>query len=410
MLGPYRQVLAKPGATAFTLAGAIGRLPISMVTLSIILLVTNIYGQYQLAGSVSAAYVAAQAIGAPQLAKLIDVHGQSKIMRPAILCAAASFVALLWSAYAGWPTWTLFVTAAIGGLSIGSLGALVRARWALTVTTPRDLHVAFSLESAIDELLFVVGPMLATILATEFSPAVSLIVAIVAALGGGLWFLSQGRTEPPPRGPSVEGQAKAPLWSGSLVVVGLVFLAMGSLFGAADVATVAVTKEAGKASIAGVLLGVMALGSLISGLWYGTRHFRSALWQRFVVGIVALAVAAWAFLAASNLWVLALVMFLVGFGIAPTLIAGNAIVQLVAPPERLTEGLTWVATAVGLGFAIGTPIAGSLVDANGGHAGYWVCLAGSAFGAIVVACGIPILRRQASEPQYGEPVPGQSPS
>lgn len=370
-----------------------------MVTLSIILLVTSGYGQYQLAGSVAAAYVAAQAVGAPQLAKFIDRHGQSRVMRPMLAISAVAFVGLLLAARAHAPALWLFVAAILGGLTLGSLGALVRARWAITVSNPRDLHVAFSLESAIDELLFVVGPMLATILATTFSPSVSLIVAIAAAVVGGFWFLGQRKTEPAPRGTPTAGTKRQPILSGSLVSVGLVFVAMGTIFGAADVATVAVTEEAGREPLAGVLLGVMAFGSLLAGLWYGAQHFTGPIWQRFVIGIVAIAAALWLFLVANSLWLLAVVMFLVGFGIAPTLIGGNAIVHIVVPAERLTEGLTWVGTAVGVGFAIGTPIAGTLVDHYGGHMGYWVCIGGGLMAALVAVLSIPTLRKQALTPE-----------
>lgn len=61
MLDTYRRVLSLPGALAFSLSGLLGRLPISMISLGIVLLVSERTGSYSLAGSVSAAYIVANA-------------------------------------------------------------------------------------------------------------------------------------------------------------------------------------------------------------------------------------------------------------------------------------------------------------------------------------------------------------
>ena len=94
MLSPYLTILRKPGAWTFSAAGTLARLPMSMVTLSIVLLVSAVYGEYALAGRIAAVYVVAQAIAAPQLAVLVDRFGQSIIMRPALAIAAVGLVVL----------------------------------------------------------------------------------------------------------------------------------------------------------------------------------------------------------------------------------------------------------------------------------------------------------------------------
>ena len=392
---PYRGVLSKPGALGFSAAGALARLPMSMVTLSMILLVTASYGEYALAGRVVAVYAVAQALCAPQLAKLIDRYGQSRVMRPSLAVAITSFLCLLVVANLRVHEAALYAIAVLGGATVGSMGALVRSRWSQTVGTPRELHVAFSLESAIDELLFVVGPVLATVLATSFSPTVSLLVAIAASAVGGFWFLSQKGSEPPASGRPERGATRTTIASGTLVAVALVFIAMGIIFGAADVATVAFAEDLGRKSLSGVILGIFALGSLLAGLWFGASHFAGPLWRRFVLGTLALAVGVSMFAFASNLWVLAIAMFVAGFTIAPTIITGNAIVQASVPAERLTEGLSWVGTSIGVGFAIGTSVTGRVVDAGVGHDGYFVVMAAAGIAALVAVVSIPALRRSA---------------
>lgn len=392
MLAPYRDVLRTPGAVPFSVAGAFARLPMSMVTISIVLLVQSVYGEYALAGRVAAVYVVAQAIVAPQLAKLIDAFGQARIMRPALSVAVSALAGLALAAavqsHQGW----LYVAAAVTGASVGSMGALVRARWNQVLTNPRRLHTAYALESAVDELVFVVGPVLATTLAAAINPMAGLVIATVAAAGGGFWFLAQRTTEPPAAGRPQGADRGSVMRNGGMVVIALVFVAMGTIFGGVDVSTVAFAESLGTPALAGVVLAVFAAGSLISGLLYGAREFVMALWKRFLIGIVLLAVGTSLFVLVDSLLVLAAVGFVTGFAIAPTIISGNALVRELVSPRRLTEGLTWVSTAIGVGFAIGSSAAGAVIDDHGPHAGYYVVVGAAGLATAVALAGAVALR------------------
>jgi len=392
VLSPYLTILRKPGAWTFSAAGTLARLPMSMVTLSIVLLVSAVYGEYALAGRIAAVYVVAQAIAAPQLAVLVDRFGQSRIMRPALAIAAVGLVSLtlLATQHAAEP-W-LWLSASVAGATVGSVGALVRARWSLVTTTSRELHTAYSLESALDELVFVVGPMLAAFLATQISPTVGLASAVLFSVGGGFWFLSQRRTEPPASGRPPVGERRSAIASAGMVAVALVFVAVGIIFGATDVSTVAFTAELGVGGWAGAILAVFASGSLISGLLTGALHFAGPAWRRFVIGVVVLAVTSSAFVLATTPVVLAVVMFVAGLAIAPSVIAGNAVVQEIVPARSLTEGLTWVGTSIGVGFAVGTSVAGATIDRFGGHAGFIVVVAAAGIATLVAVAAIGTLR------------------
>lgn len=399
MLGPYRDVLARPGALAFSAAGVIARLPMSMVGIGIVLMIEAVHGSYGLAGSVSAVSVLAQAVCSPQLARLVDLHGQARVMRPAIAVSATALVTLVLCTVGGAPVWTLYVAAGAAGATIGSFGALVRARWSHLLDDPRSVHTAYSLESALDELVFVVGPILATTLATSVAPSAGLVVPVVGMLVGGFWFLAQRATQPPPHPrPAPTGSDGRPqarrsvMRSWGMVVLAVVFVAMGAIFGATDVSTVAFAEEDGRPGLAGVVLAVFACGSMISGLLYGARHWTTPLWQRFAVGMVALAVGASLFVLVDTMVVLAVVMFVAGFAIAPTLINGNGLVQHFVPRERLTEGLTWVGTSLGVGVSLGSWLAGTLIDRQGSHGGYLVVVGAAVLAVLAVAASLRALR------------------
>ena len=392
MFTPYREVLSRPGALAFSSAGVIARLPISMVGIGIVLMVSSLYGSYGLAGRVSALYVVTQAIASPQLARLVDRRGQDRVMRPAIAVAAIGLVGLVVSALVHAPSVALYAAAAVTGTTIGSFGALVRARWSHLLDDPRQIHTAYSLESALDELVFIVGPVLATYLATGVRPVAGLVVPIVAMIGGGYWFLAQRRTQPPPRALAHGVRHGSVLRSPGMAVVVLVFIGMGSIFGATDVATVAFATEQGSRASSGTILAVFALGSMISGLGYGLRHWLSPLWMRFALGVVLLAVGVSLFFVVANLPALAAVMFVTGFSIAPTIINGNGLVQHFVGAERLTEGLTWVGTALGLGVSVGSSIAGNLIDARGSHGGFLVVMGSAVFAVLATLVSLRTLR------------------
>ncbi|EYR63360.1 major facilitator transporter [Actinotalea ferrariae CF5-4] len=398
MLQPYRTVLSRPGTLAFSAAGVVARMPMSMVAIGIVLMVSDLYGSYGLAGQVAAAHVVAHAVCAPQLARLVDRHGQARVMRPAVTFAAASLAALVAVASVGGPVPLLFLTAALSGATAGSVGALVRARWSHALDDPREVHTAYSLESALDELVFVVGPIVVTLLATTLAPQSGLVLPVVAMLLGGLAFLAQRRTEPPTALHDVSGGRLDVLRSAGMIVLVVVFVAMGAIFGATDVATVAFAEEQGRKGLAGVVLAAFALGSLLSGLGYGVRHWVAPLWRRFVLSVVLLALGVSLFFVVESLLALAAVMFVTGFAIAPSLITGNGLVQELVAPGRLTEGLTWVSTALGAGVAVGASVGGALIDRDGASGGFLVVVAAAVTAVVAALAGSRTLRRGPGSP------------
>ncbi|PFG34578.1 MFS transporter [Sanguibacter antarcticus] len=401
---PYAAILAIPGAKRFSGAGALARLPMSMVGISILLMLQGIHGSYTLGSRVSAVYIVAQAIFSPQLARLVDRHGQSRVMRPMVVVTTVSLVALVVCAVTRAPEVTLYVFAVLVGGTIGSVGSMVRARWSYLLDDKRKLHSAYSFEAAVDELCFVIGPMLATILATSVAPAAGLMVPILAVSIGGAWFLSSRATEPPPS-PRVAGvHQRSVLLNAGMIAVIVVFVGMGTIFGSVDVATIAFAEEAGHEPLAGVLLGIFAAGSLVSGLAYGARQWLSPLWLRFVIGMILLAGSVSLFLFVTTLPVLAGVMFLAGFGIAPTLINGNNLVQILVPPAQLTEGLTWVGTALAAGVSLGMTVGGQRIDGGGAHAGFQVVMLAGALSALTTLVFLPVLRRRGQESRIVEAI------
>jgi predicted MFS family arabinose efflux permease len=273
---------------------------------------------------------------------------------------------------------------------------MVRARWNHALDDPRRVHTAYSLESSIDELVYIVGPVLATTLATAVAAPSALVVAGIAAVAGGLLFVVQRATEPPVVVPDAEVRHRPVALIPGMPVVVLVFVAMGVIFGSMEVVTVAFAEERGSKGMSGVVLAVFALGSMIAGLTYGARHFTSPASRRFVIGMAALGPGVSLFLLADSLWVLAIVMFVAGLAIAPTVITGNGLVQDMVGRHQLTEALTWVGTSIGIGASLGASVAGARVDAAGADAGFLITVGAAWFATLLTLAASRTLRRQSA--------------
>ena len=78
---PYQRLFMLPGAKAFCLSGAVARLPISMMSLGIVLALNHLYDNWTIAGTMSAAYVLAMSCVTPFYARAFDRFGQARVGR-----------------------------------------------------------------------------------------------------------------------------------------------------------------------------------------------------------------------------------------------------------------------------------------------------------------------------------------
>lgn len=381
MLTTYRRVLGLPGALAFSLSGLVARLPISMVSLGIVILVSTRTGSYALAGTVSAAFLITNAVFAVLQARVIDRRGQRRVLPFTVSVFAIGLAALMVALEVGLGSPWLQVSAAVSGAAMPQIGSCVRARWTALVPDKRELQTAFAVEAVVDESVFMLGPILVTVLATTVHPLAGLSAAIVAGLAGTAALVSQRRTEPPVRDPDRHSHAAMP-WP-VLAPLTLCGLAMGVLFGGAEVATVAFADEAGAKGVAGPMLAVWALGSLLSGLLTGAVQLRADNATRFRWGLLSMGLVMLPLPFVEGFTMLAVVLFLAGFAISPTLIASAAWIEEIVPADRLTEALTVFTTGLGAGIAPGAALVGVVVDASGASAAYWVCAVAGLTGALV---------------------------
>lgn len=382
----------------------------SMFGLGTVLLVAAITGRYGVAGVVAAAGSVGYAGSAPVLAKLADRLGQHRVLVPQALVFGAASAVFIAAAGVRAPVWALVVTGTLAGATMPSLGSMVRARWSVLLAGSARLHTAFSLESVADEVIFVIGPVVVTLLATEVYPAAGVAAATLLCLAGTLLFASQRRTQPPPGLPrpvAASRRAGPRLPARGLLTLVPVYWFLGAMFASVDVSTVAFAAARGHKPLAGLWLGLYALGSAAGGLWYGSRHWRTGLASRFVLTLGCSVAGVATFWLVPGLAVLAVVLLAAGLAISPTLIAGYGLVEQQAPAGRRTEGMTWLSSAISVGVAAGSPAAGHLIDAYGPRAGYVFAAACGAAALLTCLAGAGWLRPGPARagPADAEPAP-----
>jgi MFS family permease len=407
MLSRYRAAYAPPGALAFATAGFVARFAIAIYPIGLVLIISARTHTYGFAGVVSGCYVFGSAVGAPIGGRLVDRFGQRAVL---IRFAAAHFAfaacfGLLVAIRA--PLWTLLPPAIGMGASFLSVGALIRARWSYVwADEPVPRSTAYSIESALDELVFVLGPLVATLLATNLPSLVTLSVAVALILLGSGWLATQSRTEPPVQTRQHGDRHQFVLAIRGMQLITWMMACMGAVFGGAEVTMVAFCGQHGQRGDSGWVIACFAAGSMVAGIGYGARHWNSPLLRRFVCSAVIFGVLPLLYLAASSVPVLAVGTFFVGLGVAPTLIAGFGLVDGIVPARSLTEGLTWVITGLSVGYGTGAALVGGIADRHGAHAAFLVPICSAVLGA-VFAVALAIRLRTPAPPAAAEVgVPG----
>lgn len=383
-MNAYRRLLAAPGTRTMVASGAVGRVGNAMFGVGVVAMIAERTGSYTLAGAVSAFGLVVFAITALVVGRLIDSYGQRTIALPLVVWATIWAAVLILVSVRSGPTWALFVTYGLGAIVV-ELGTMSRARWAHLLTgDPARLHTAMSLEQVLDELSFVFGPVLAIFLATLW-PEAGYATAVVLYVAGTLLFLAGRRTEPPARGS--EHKPALAIRQPGLWVLALVLFMIGVVFGGNEVVTLAVSDDLGQHGRAGVILGLFAAGSAIAALIYGARDVRRPLPQVLVASGIVLLLLQLPILFASSVIYLGVVMLVAGVAVAPTLITSMKLAQEQVPTDQVNEALSVVLTSMLVGIAMGSALAGIVVDHTTGAVGYVVPVAAAALLALTAAAG-----------------------
>ncbi|PHM39419.1 MFS transporter [Xenorhabdus mauleonii] len=385
MANPYKALFKAPGALAFSIAGLIARMPVSMAGIGIITMLAQLKSSYWIAGAVAATFTFSMAILAPQISRMVDRFGQSKVLPYVTMLSVISmFILLLCSHYQA-PDWTLFVFAALSG-GMPSMPAMVRARWSEIYRDDPRLHTAFSFESVLDELCFIIGPPISVGLSVAVAPEAGPLAAAILLVIGVMMFILQKQTEPPVY-PHATANKVTVLSIPSVQILVVSFIALGTIVGTIDVISVAFAERQGQPAAASIVLSAYAVGSCLAGLIFGAIKVNIPLPRLFMFASLATMLATVPLFLAFDILTLSTMIFISGLFFAPTMIIAMGLVENTVPSHNLTEGLTWVITGLGVGVAFGASLSGWVVDEMGIQTGFIITLIAGVMVFLTSVCG-----------------------
>ncbi|MDC9604682.1 MFS transporter [Xenorhabdus griffiniae] len=395
MANPYKVLFSTPGTFAFSIAGFIARMPISMAGIGIITMLSQLRGSYWIAGAVAATFTFSMAILAPQISRMVDRFGQSRVLPYVTAFSVISMFILLLCTHFQAPDWTLFVFAALAG-GMPSMPAMIRARWTEIYRGEQRLHTAFSFETVLDEICFIIGPPIAVGLSVAVAPEAGPLVAAILLAVGVTIFVLQKQTEPPVY-PHLAENKSTVLKIPSIQILILSLIALGTIVGTIDVISVAFAEQQGKTVAASIVLSVYAIGSCIAGLVYGAIKITIPLPRMFMITALATMLTTIPLLLAYDVLTLAAMVFVSGLFFAPTMIVAMSLVENIVPFRNLTEGLTWMVTGLGIGVAFGASVAGWVIDEMGVQSGFLVTLIAGVIVFLAATWGYRLMRRNITQ-------------
>jgi MFS family permease len=386
-----------PGAPVLLLAGVVARLGVGVTPLALLLLVQQATGRYTPAAVAGGVYALAGAALSPVAGRIADRVGPRPVLLVTAVAHPVALVLLLLASRGGAAAiGAILMASAVAGATYPPLTAAIRGAWSgLTAPGAGRHHLraaALAAETTIFETVFVIGPLLFAACALLAGPAAAIVAVAVVTLTGTV-IVGRGRAIGPrrPHAPHDRTRGLGPLRVPGFPAMLLCAAGIGVAFGAAGVTVPAfATTHVGDDAegMAGLLLGVWGVGSVLSGIWFGTRRPAMALQRQFawLLAGVAASFVAFAFISSPILLGVALVVG--GVAIAPALTVENSLIGRISPPSMMTEAYTWVVTVAVASAAAGGAVAGVLVDLAGGVS--WAFLfAGAAAGFAAGVAGLP---------------------
>ena len=382
----YARILRTPGVAVIVFATLIGRMPIGISGLAILLFVREVTGSFASAGLCAGALALGSALGAPLQGRLIDRRGVHTLL-PLACVHAAGLLAVLAAGEAGAGTAVLAGASLLAGAATPPVSSVLRSRWPyLLAEQPQLIPGAFALDSVMIELIFVTGPLVTTLVVATVGPQYALVVSAACAVAGVLLLLGGLRGRP---GPQRTADGSRALGLGALAAPGLRTLVLASVpvgftLGTIEVVLPAFSADEGARELAGVLLAVWSCASGVGGLAWGVLGTRVPLIEAHLRFAWLLPLAVAPLLLAGSPVSMAPLAILAGLPIAPLIASRNQLVERVAPAGTSTEAFTWPLTALVAGVAVGAATAGSVIEASSWAGGVVVAIAVGLVGAAVV--------------------------
>lgn len=363
----------------------LARFPYAMMVIGVLTLIVVARGSVQTAGINSAFVGIGSACFAPVIGGCADRYGQRITILVTGTLNTVAISALAWVAYTSAADWVVFMLGFLVGATAPQMSPMSRARLVHVIQNgaekrrrPKLFGQAFAIDSTLDEVSFVFGPVSVGLLATLFNAWLPLIVAAALTVIAGYAFAFHHTTPPviPKSSRADEVDPLRDVFRFGVVVVVLGTTFMGVLFGSVLTALTALMGDHGDAESAGLWYGIMGVGSAILALsvsWFSPRFPKR--WRWLVFGAL-LAVGT----ALLSVWHtpsgIVISLLVTGIGIGPVLVTFYAFAADRSPRGRSATVMTALSSGLVLGQSLAAAATGSLAEIYGTWAALLVPVAG----------------------------------
>ncbi|OZG64758.1 MFS transporter [Bifidobacterium eulemuris] len=456
LFGGYAELLRIPHTARFSIGSVIACMPFPMVGMTITISVQHFYGNYSLAGALTAVQAISLAVVSPVLGRLVDTFGQRRVSIPTIIVWMVAATAMISSINAHAPEWVLFCIVPFLA-AIPPWGAMSRARWTRLLKGDSErTNRALSLSGVFDECMWVIGNPLASTLAV-ISGLLAFSFTGMCVVIGALMVLTELSTEPPSqtdlareagmtrkeyreheaakaaalktetiaetvrREKRAQGAsedeiraaievalaeqataAKESIWGPGLIAVCVTWFSLGAFQSATGISIIAFATEQDMKQYTGFVFACFSFSSLVGALLYGAKNWTIPLWKRFYFCLAVVNIGIGTFMFAQHLWVIMLIYLVIGVCQAPTWINGNQLMLHLVPPTRFTEGVAWMGAMNSIGSSAGSAIAGQFIDRYGSHGGFTVVTVLALASLVIAFIGFKQIKSSTEQPTLTE--------
>ncbi|MEY4310201.1 MAG: hypothetical protein RLZ71_127 [Actinomycetota bacterium] len=378
-MGSYTGVLKRPGVARMLLSQLAARWAFGMISLAFVIHIQKVTGSYAIAGIALGAETLGAAIAGPVQGRLIPRYGPRRIVLTTAVIGAAAMVFI--GAIEG-PAWLLVLLGLVVGLTSPPIQQIVRPIYPSLIKKSQTNHL-FALDANLQEIIWVVGPIVATLIAANLGTDIGLYVMAGVQVAGCFWFalnpeVRASKIEPSKR--RMGGVLKSRIVFSNMLM-GL--LLVGS-FGGAEVGTVAAIPDR---NVSGIVLAALSFGSLVGGFAFGHRiKTKYALTKFFALLLFGYGLI---FIAPTDpLWV-GICWFVAGLGVAPVFATLAGIIAVKLNRSESTEAYGWISTGQLVGYSGAAALAGIVIDNVSAVASFSVSILCAALGLIVAILSLP---------------------
>ncbi|MGO1434830.1 MAG: MFS transporter [Canibacter sp.] len=351
-MGIYRDLSQSTGVFRIIFAQLLARLPFGMLALAMLLHIELVYGNYTAAGAVLAAQSIGQALSGPVTSRWMGRWGMRNVL---LLTTAVCAVALTTIALLPLPLLVIVGLAFLVGFSTPPVSPAVRTIYPKMVPG-KLLSGLYSLDASAQEIIWVLGPVVAVFVSTHFTPAAGLLTCVAFMVIGGIWFVLSPEVRQV-RIPLARRKLGAVLRRPTVVISTIVGFLFVASFAAIEAGIVSIYGHEGIEG--GIVLAVFAGGSLIGGLLFAHRAL--APWSLVIRMTTIVAGTALCLVSLDMRW-LCLVLLFGGLGTAPTFASLSALISSTVKFSETAEAFGWSVTGQLMGAAAGSAAAGIAVD------------------------------------------------